>query len=611
MTKKKSQKKKGTIVGGGVKATKRRDKDRNNNNRSKKDEEENKDKDATETESTYTRLSWWKLSNDTDINNNNNNDDDVFLASNAEKQKERSKLPWLLAAERKHKNEQLQLRRRRDAIARARARAAGKARQKNWNEQQIDVNVDADVTDNATDAHSADEIESKEGMTGKVGTDVLSSCEFKDCDTATGNDTTATSIVVDIDIDVDVDIADAESSTIDSGNDATATTTSIDARRCVKRNVVSDSLSSPLNGDSNGELSSRKKKKKRHNACTHAGGLGRIDFSGQITLSPNSQHQDEQDQKMYDKRSSRRIRKPSTRIRVIAPNIIPPTPFALAQNPFPTKTKKNTKKKPKSIMKSRKKDSVKGKDAPTSSCSSSKCSGKPSATRNLFPTDDTAPPPPTKTKSKKKKKSTSKIFHKPFEPQTTETTTEEDTDKPLKRKWNKVLQKRITMAQNLLKKNYRHFPDHEQQHSVPSTNDNSNNDNDIDKQVVIADVEHNDSVRTVSTAAETVAIDYELLKTASTTIMEEPKYVKFDPVVRVKSTLSRHDMTPNEKYIYWKSGNDDYDENITEQILARLTEEWTRKREEESKEEQLLLQLLQTKEDFDETILLMQQQQQQ
>jgi hypothetical protein len=229
----------------------------------------------------------------------------------------------------------------------------------------------------------------------------------------------------------------------------------------------------------------------------------------------------------------------------------------------------------------------------------------------LFPTDDTAPPPPTKTKSKKKKKSTSKIFHKPFEPQTTETTTEEDTDKPLKRKWNKVLQKRITMAQNLLKKNYRHFPDHEQQHSVPSTNDNSNNDNDIDKQVVIADVEHNDSVRTVSTAAETVAIDYELLKTASTTIMEEPKYVKFDPVVRVKSTLSRHDMTPNEKYIYWKSGNDDYDENITEQILARLTEEWTRKREEESKEEQLLLQLLQTKEDFDETILLMQQQQQQ
>lgn len=55
--------------------------------------------------------------------------------------------------------------------------------------------------------------------------------------------------------------------------------------------------------------------------------------------------------------------------------------------------------------------------------------------------------------------------------------------------------------------------------------------------------------------------------------------VKFDPVVKVKNTLSRHDMTPNESYNYW-SGED---ESMTivqrDRMLKMLTDKWTNERE--------------------------------
>ena len=47
--------------------------------------------------------------------------------------------------------------------------------------------------------------------------------------------------------------------------------------------------------------------------------------------------------------------------------------------------------------------------------------------------------------------------------------------------------------------------------------------------------------------------------------------VKFNPTVNVATTLSRHDMCPNEKFQYWSSDRDD---EMTEDALQKLTEKW-------------------------------------
>jgi len=55
--------------------------------------------------------------------------------------------------------------------------------------------------------------------------------------------------------------------------------------------------------------------------------------------------------------------------------------------------------------------------------------------------------------------------------------------------------------------------------------------------------------------------------------------VKFDPVVRVKNTLSRYDMTPNESYNYW-SGEDEFMTiEQRDRMLKVLTDKWTNERE--------------------------------
>jgi len=63
--------------------------------------------------------------------------------------------------------------------------------------------------------------------------------------------------------------------------------------------------------------------------------------------------------------------------------------------------------------------------------------------------------------------------------------------------------------------------------------------------------------------------------------------VKFDPVVRVKNTLSRHDMTPKEMDKYWSSGQESLPMIVRERILKTLTDRWTQRKEQESKEENL------------------------
>lgn len=444
---------------------------------------------------------------------------------------------------------------------------------------------------------------------------VNSNCEsfVEDCgDTAMNNDVSATRMRTAI------ATADATADADERAHATTTTTSSINAKRCAKRRI-SDPLSqhsSHSNNSNNGELrrhkkKKKKKKKKQHNACAHVGGLGRIDYSGQIIMSPsstNSEHK-QGDKKKYKYDSSKHKkspkRKPSTRVRSIDPNIIPPSSFARVQNPFVSETKQSpkpsssTKSKSKSSMKSCLKDSAKDRDTTPSprsrDCSTSISSnGKPSATRFLVPTNDdianaagaaaAAIKKKSKKRSKKKTKksqSKSKLFQKLSDSQITVSPEEDEICEtpPLKRrKWKKVVQK-------LLKKTHLQLPhhhEHEQQHH------NHHN----KKAVVIADAEINDSGRTESTAAVTVAAS----STSSIRVEEElpTKFVQFNPVVRVKRTMSRHDMSPNEKYAYWSSDHDDYDEYITEQILARLTEEWIRKKEEDYKEDclQLELQLL-------------------
>jgi len=60
--------------------------------------------------------------------------------------------------------------------------------------------------------------------------------------------------------------------------------------------------------------------------------------------------------------------------------------------------------------------------------------------------------------------------------------------------------------------------------------------------------------------------------------------VKFDPVVRVKNTLSRHDMTPKEMYNYWSSEQESLTMEERDRTLKILTDRWKRQIEQESKE---------------------------
>lgn len=53
------------------------------------------------------------------------------------------------------------------------------------------------------------------------------------------------------------------------------------------------------------------------------------------------------------------------------------------------------------------------------------------------------------------------------------------------------------------------------------------------------------------------------------------KKVKFDPVVRVKNTLSRHDMNPNETYDYWNGEEEFMTIEERDRILRMLTDKWT------------------------------------
>merc|ERR1712196_307405 len=45
--------------------------------------------------------------------------------------------------------------------------------------------------------------------------------------------------------------------------------------------------------------------------------------------------------------------------------------------------------------------------------------------------------------------------------------------------------------------------------------------------------------------------------------------VKFDSVVRVKNILSRHELTPQERFNYWCGGD-----NFSDKVLKAMTEKW-------------------------------------
>jgi len=57
--------------------------------------------------------------------------------------------------------------------------------------------------------------------------------------------------------------------------------------------------------------------------------------------------------------------------------------------------------------------------------------------------------------------------------------------------------------------------------------------------------------------------------------------VKFDPLVRVINTLSRHDMTPKELYSYWSGPDEFMTKEERNRMIKLLTEKWTREKEKE------------------------------
>ena len=58
--------------------------------------------------------------------------------------------------------------------------------------------------------------------------------------------------------------------------------------------------------------------------------------------------------------------------------------------------------------------------------------------------------------------------------------------------------------------------------------------------------------------------------------------VKFSPVVKVTNTLSRHDMTPKEKFEFWAGDDDHMTQKEIERIIAMLTDRWMSRRKEEA-----------------------------
>lgn len=59
--------------------------------------------------------------------------------------------------------------------------------------------------------------------------------------------------------------------------------------------------------------------------------------------------------------------------------------------------------------------------------------------------------------------------------------------------------------------------------------------------------------------------------------------VKFDPVVRVKNTISRHDMTPKEMFHYWSSEQESLTMDERNRTLNMLTDRWKHRKEQELK----------------------------
>jgi hypothetical protein len=62
--------------------------------------------------------------------------------------------------------------------------------------------------------------------------------------------------------------------------------------------------------------------------------------------------------------------------------------------------------------------------------------------------------------------------------------------------------------------------------------------------------------------------------------------IKFDPVVRVRNHLSRHDMTPSEVFSYWSGADESLTNEERDKMLKVLTDKWTHKKEQESKEQE-------------------------
>jgi len=62
--------------------------------------------------------------------------------------------------------------------------------------------------------------------------------------------------------------------------------------------------------------------------------------------------------------------------------------------------------------------------------------------------------------------------------------------------------------------------------------------------------------------------------------------IKFDPVVRVRNHLSRHDMTPSEVFSYWIGADESLTNEERDKMLKVLTDKWTHKKEQEYKEQE-------------------------
>ncbi len=108
---------------------------------------------------------------------------------------------------------------------------------------------------------------------------------------------------------------------------------------------------------------------------------------------------------------------------------------------------------------------------------------------------------------------------------------------------------------------------------------------DVNRQKIVARIDPSKSPPTVSDfppeCSENYTFEFAPPCAQAGQLKPRTSKVKFDPLVRVTNTLSRHDMTPKELYSYWSGPDEFMTKKERNRMLKLLTEKWTIRKEKE------------------------------